>query len=286
MDSTSATILAVSLMIIMLGMGLSLTIDDFKRVLKYPKAVALGLLNQIILLPLIGFVLASTFGVEPYIAVGVMILAACPGGPTSNLLTNLAKGDVALSVTLTAVNSLITIITIPLIVNLGLNTFMAEDTAISAPTDTIIKSLIMVIAVPLAIGMIINKIKPTIAAKIDKPVRIFSATILFVIIIALVLKLGEELIGFFASALVITLALNVLTMLTGFFSSKLAKLDFKQSLTISLESGNQNGTLAITLAIAVLQNEALTIVAAVYSLIMYGTAIVPIFIGLKRAKSA
>lgn len=286
MDSTAATILAVSLMIIMLGMGLSLTVEDFKRVLKFPKAIALGLINQIILLPLIGFALAGFFKVEPHIAVGIIILAACPGGPTSNLLTHLAKGDVALSVSLTAVNSLITIISIPLFVNLGLNAFMAEDTSIAAPTGSIVQTLLMVIAIPLGIGMTINKLKPTIASKIDKPVRVFSATILFVIIIALVLRLGEQLVGFLTSALLIALALNVTTMLVGFFSSRLAKLSFRESLTISIESGNQNGTLAITVAVAVLQNEAFAIAAAVYSLIMYGTALIPIGIGNKQATKA
>ena len=280
MDNTSATILAVSLIIIMLGMGLSLTVADFKRVLKFPKAVAVGLLNQIVLLPLIGFVLVLS--VDPEIAMGVMLIAACPGGPTSNLLTNLAKGDVALSVTLTAINSLITIVTIPLIVAFSMNHFFAEEAAVSSPAGEIIKTLIVVIAFPLALGMLINKLAPKLAAKADKPVRIFSATLLAIIILALVAKFGMSLFDYFASALVITLALNILTMATGYFSAKVGQLDFRQRLTIAIESGNQNGTLAITIAVAVLQKPEFTIPAVVYSLIMYGTALVPIRIGTRN----
>ena len=146
MDNISTIILAASLFIIMLGMGLSLVIADFKRILIYPKAILVGLTNQLIILPLIGFAIASLFPLRPEIAIGIMILAACPGGATSNLISHLAKGDIALSVTLTAFSSLITIITIPFIVNFSLLYFLSEDQAIQLNViETIIQILVIII---------------------------------------------------------------------------------------------------------------------------------------------
>ncbi|RKN11753.1 bile acid:sodium symporter family protein, partial [Aquimarina sp. BL5] len=145
MDNISTIILAASLFIIMLGMGLSLVIDDFKRILIYPKAILVGLANQLIILPLVGFLLASVLSLEPEIAIGIMILAACPGGATSNLISHLAKGDIALSVTLTAFSSLITIITIPFIVNFSLLYFLSEDQTIQLNViATIIQILVII----------------------------------------------------------------------------------------------------------------------------------------------
>lgn len=286
MDTTATIILVAALFIIMMGMGLSLTIDDFKRVLKYPKAVLIGFLNQIILLPFIAYLLIGLFNVDPNIAVGVMILAACPGGPTSNLLTHLAKVDTALSVTLTAVNSIVTIITIPLIVKFGLAEFMSDNTQIDAPIGKIAGSLIVVIAIPLTLGMLIKKYSSQFAAKMDKPVRIASALVLLLVIVGLMIKERANLGPYFEKSWAIVLSLNLLTMLIGFISAKLGKLSFKQALTISIESGNQNGTLAIHVAVVSLARPDLAIAAAVYSLLMYPTASILIAIGNKRAKKA
>lgn len=268
----------------MIGMGLSLTLDDFKRVLKFPMAVLVGFTNQIILLPIIGYLLVMAFNVPTGIAMGVIILAACPGGPTSNLVTHLAKGDTALSVTLTAINSLITIITIPLIVNFGLINFVTENSQIDAPIGKIAGSLIVVIAIPLTIGMLIKRYSNSFALKMDRPVRILSALVLVLVIIGIMIKERSNLVDYFEKALYITLCLNVATMLVGFLTARLTKLSFKQALSISIESGNQNGTLAIHVAVVSLASPEFAIVAAVYSLIMYPTAILPILIGNKRAK--
>ena len=213
---------------------------------------------------------------------GIMILAACPGGPTSNLVTFLAKGDVALSVTLTAVNSVITIFTIPLIVNFGLSEFMVGDMSIAAPTSEIMKSLAIVIAIPLAIGMTIRRYAPGAAAKMDLPVRIASTLILVVVIVGLCIKEKDNLADYFAKSWVIVLCLNIATMTVGFIAAKLARLNFKQALCICIESGNQNGTLAIHVAAVSLLRPDFAIAAAVYSLLMYGTALVPIWIGNRR----
>ncbi len=282
MDNTATAILAISLIIIMTGMGLTLTINDFRRVLKFPKAVFIGFLNQIILLPIIAYLLIGVFDVSASLAMGIMILSACPGGPTSNLLTHLAKGDTALSVTLTAINSLVTIITIPLIVNFSLNEFATESMNISAPIGKIAGSLVAIIAVPLAIGMSLNKYKSSLAAKMDKPVKIASVFILAVIIIGLAIKERHQLLDQIKASWMIILALNITTMLVGFLTAKIAKLSFKQAVTICLESGNQNGTLAIHVAIASLTRPDFAIAGAIYSLMMYFTASVPILYSSKK----
>jgi BASS family bile acid:Na+ symporter len=281
MDNSATIALALSLFIIMIGMGLSLTIDDFRRILKYPLAIFVGFLNQIILLPLLAYLLIVLLSVEAEIAIGLMILSACPGGPTSNLLTHLAKGDTALSVSLTAVNSLVTIISIPLIVNFALAVFATDDMFISAPIGKIIGSLIAIIAVPLTIGMLLKHYKPYFADKMDKPVRIASGAVLVLVIVGLVLKEKDNLIPYLERSWVVVLSLNVLTMLVGFASAKIFKLNFKQAISISIESGNQNGTLAIAIAVSLLARPDFAIAAAVYSLLMFITAIVPVYIGNK-----
>lgn len=283
MDPIAKILLAVSLVIIMIGMGLSLTLNDFKRVLKFPLAVFIGFLNQIILLPIIAYVLILLFKVESDIAIGVMILSACPGGPTSNLVTHLAKGDTALSVTLTAVNSVVTIITIPLIVNFAVSEFSADASTFDTPAGSILGILIAVIAVPLAIGMLIKAKKPAIALKLDKPVRIGSTLVIVLVIVGLVISEREHLVDYLSRSFAITFALNIVTMIIGFFTARLVKLNFKQSLTICLESGNQNGTLAIQVA-GILNNSAYAIPAAVYSLFMYISASIPVAIGIKKNK--
>lgn len=266
-------LLPISLGIIMLGMGLSLTTDDFKRILVYPKAVGIGLVNQLLLLPVIGFVLLKLFPMEtPELAVGIMILAACPGGATSNLISHISKGDTALSITLTAISSLVAVITIPLIVNFGLSHFMAKDSYVPLPVfDTIIKVLIITV-IPVVIGMLIRKKSVFFADKMDKPVKYLSAVILFLIIAAAILKEKENFVHFFAQAGPVSLALNIATLALGFFSAKLFSLNRAQSITVSIESGIQNGTLGIAVAATLLKNPAMTVPPAIYSLIMFMTA--------------
>lgn len=285
MDSSATIVLIISLFIIMMGMGLSLTLKDFKRVLKFPLAVFIGFLNQIILLPIIAYCLIVLFKVDANIAMGILILSACPGGPTSNLLTHLAKGDTALSVTLTAVNSLVTIITIPLIVSFGVNEFMGEAAAIDAPIGKIAGSLVVIIALPLTIGMLLKRYKSDFALKMDKPVRIASSVVLLLVIVGLVIKERAHLAEYLKNAWLIALSLNLATMLIGFLSAKVVRLDFKQALSISIESGNQNGTLAIHIAVVSLARPDFAIAAAVYSLIMFFTAMIPVLIGNKKIHS-
>ena len=284
MDESSTVFLAVSIMIIMIGMGLGLTLHDFRRVGENPKPVLIGLFNQIILLPLIGFVLCLIFKPEPFIAVGLMVLVACPGGTSSNIISLLARGDLPLSISLTSINSLITIFTIPLIVNFSFEFFSASIGAIAPPTKDIFVSLIAVIAVPLAIGMFIKKNAPDFAQRMEGPVRTASSILLALVIVSILVKEWELFKMHFSDTVGILVTLNVITMSIGFFGSKLLKLNLKQAITIAIESGIQNGTLTISLAVITVGKPELAIVAAVYGPLMYLMALVPIGFGARKFK--
>ena len=279
MDNLSTIILAASLVIIMLGMGLSLTLADFRRVLLYPKAIMVGLINQLVLLPLIGFGLVSVLDVTPEIAVGIMILAACPGGPTSNLISHLAKADLALSVSLTAMSSLITIITIPFIINFSLIHFVEEGQIIQLNVLETIAQILVIVVIPVSIGMIIKDKRDDFAKRMAKPVRIASGVVLALVIVGIVLKEKDNFVSYFEQAGHAALVLNLLTMAAGYFTAKLAKLPIKQMRSISIESGIQNGTLAISIAVVLLDNASYAIAPAVYSLIMFVTGAAVIWLG-------
>ena len=285
MDRISTIILASSLIIIMLGMGLSLVFDDFKRIIVYPKAIFVGLTNQLIILPLIGFAIALIFPLRPEIAIGIMILAACPGGPTSNLITHLAKGDIALSVTLTALSSFVTILTIPFIINFALKHFLDEGQMIRLDVVETIMRIFVIIVIPICIGMIIRRFKESFALKMAKPVRKASGFVMALVIIGIVIKERENLIPYFQQAGLVALLLNVTTMMVGYYSSKLFNIKNKRAISISIESGIQNGTLAITIAVVLLGNSEFAITPAIYSLLMFFTGGVAIYLGLKKNKA-
>ena len=271
MTSTAAIVLGASLIIIMFGMGLSLTIDDFKRVVRYPKAMFIGLVNQLILLPAIGFALIFLFPVEPDIAIGLILLAACPGGPTSNLITHLAKGDTALSVSLTAVSSVITVFTIPLVVNLGLLTVLGQGSPFQLEVIQTIGQVFVIVIIPVSLGMLIKAKKSVFADRMDRPVRMASGVVFVLVILGILLKEKANIIPYFEQAGLLALSLNVATMALGFLMAALFGLSREQEVSISIESGIQNGTLAISIATVLLENSAFAIAPAIYGLIMFFT---------------
>jgi BASS family bile acid:Na+ symporter len=275
--------LPFSLAVIMFGMGLSLRIEDFKRILIYPKAVGIGLLNQLVLLPILAFGIAKAFSLPPELAVGLMILAVCPGGATSNLITHLAKGDAALSITLTAFSSVITVFTIPFLVNYSIGYFIPGGEAKQLEVVGTVVSVLVITIIPVALGMLVFAKVPKLAAKLDLPFRRISAIFFVVIVLAAVLKEKENLVRYFVEAGPAALALNVATLALSFGIAKLVKLPFRQGLTIAIESGIQNGTLGITIAATLLMNSVMTIPSAIYSLIMFGTAALVIFFGNYKA---
>lgn len=265
--------LPLSLAIIMLGMGLSLTPTDFKRVILHPRAAAIGFVNQIILLPLVGFLLVLLFGLDNMqLAVGVMVLAACPGGPTSNLISHISRGDTALSISLTAVSSLVAVITIPLIVNLSLAHFMQQGEYIPLPVLGTILRLTLITLLPVSIGMYIRKRAIDFARRMDKPVKIVSGILLFLIIFAAINTNRAIFVQSFQDVGPVALALNMFMLFLGYLSARLFSLSIKQSITISIESGIQNGTLGIMIASTLLHNDVMAISPAIYSLIMFATA--------------
>lgn len=277
--------LPFSLAVIMFGMGLSLRIEDFKRILIYPKAVGIGLLNQLIFLPIIAFGIANLFELPAELAVGLMILAVCPGGATSNLITHLAKGDAALSITLTAFSSVITVFTIPFLVNYSIGYFIPGGEAQQLEVVGTVVSVLVITIIPVALGMLVFAKAPKLASKLDLPFRRISAIFFVIIVVAAVLKEKENLVRYFLEAGPAALALNVATLGLSFGMAKLVKLPFRQGLTIAIESGIQNGTLGITIAATLLMNSVMTIPSAIYSLIMFGTAALVIFFGNYVASS-
>ncbi|MBL4587625.1 MAG: bile acid:sodium symporter family protein [Flavobacteriales bacterium] len=282
----TTVLLPLALGIIMLGMGLSLTLADFKRVVVYPKAVGVGLINQLILLPLVVFALIKLFGLQTELAVGIMILAACPGGATSNLISHLAKGDTALSITLTACSSLVTVLTIPLIVNFAIMEFMPNGESMKLDVMKTVVSVLIITIIPVSIGMLIRAKAAVFSRKMEKPVKIISAVFLTLIIIAAVLKEKDSMLDFFIQAGPVALALNVAMLTIGFYGSKLLKLNARQSATVSIETGIQNGTLGIAVAVTIIGNSEMSIPSAIYSLIMFVTAGVVIYIGNRTIKDA
>lgn len=278
--------LAVSLIIIMFGMGLSLVKSDFTRLFQQPKALIIGLLNQIVLLPIIAFLLISVMKVETDIAIGIMILAACPGGPTSNLITHLAKGDTGLSVSLTVANSLITIFTIPFVIDFALSHFLEANQMIELDKVKTVMQIFVVVVIPVSLGMTLKNYKPAFAERMSKPVKIASAIVLFLIIAGLVASKKEDLIPYLKQAGIAALVLNLLTMFVGIATARIFKLNLAQSFTISIESGIQNGTMAIAIASGILMNENFAIAPAIYSLIMFFTGGILIAIGTSKIKGS
>lgn len=277
MTSITGIILALSLMIIMFGMGLSLVVADFKRIVTYPKAVLVGLFSQIIVLPFIGYLIASSLDLSPTIAISIMLLAACPGGATSNLLTHLAKGDLALSITLTAIASLLSIITIPFIVQFALTHFGNETQVVSLDAITTIKQLLVIVIIPVAIGMLIKAKYSIFADKMEKPVKMASTVIFILVVLGVVFSIRDVIMDYLWEAGLPSIILNVTTMLIGFLLAIIFKLTKPQAISISIETGIQNGTLAITLATISLNNAEYSIVPVVYGLLMFFTGAIIIF---------
>ncbi|MDJ0635287.1 MAG: bile acid:sodium symporter family protein [Xenococcaceae cyanobacterium MO_188.B29] len=276
MESNFLTVvfLPLALFIIMVSMGLGLTLNDFKRISSEPKSVIIGLIAQLVMLPLVGFVLARIFPLTPELAVGLILLATCPGGPTSNMITYLVRGNIALSITLTAISSLITVFTLPLVVNLGMHIFMGSATSLQLPFLKTVMRIAVITIFPVAIGMMLKYHTPQFAAKAEKWVKWVSLFFLALIIFGLLLRERANVLPHFLQVGWVTFTLNVLTMALGYGIATITKLDEGNVKAITVEVGIQNGSLAFTVAStpAFLNNPAMAIPAAIYCLIMYVTS--------------
>ena len=266
----TTTLLPIALGIIMLGLGLSLTVADFTRVARFPKAVVIGLTIQMLVLTVICFGLSILFRLPPELAVGMMLLAAAPGGASANIYSHLARGDVALNITLTAINSLLALLTLPVIISYSMQYFLGADQYIPPPFKKIIE-VGLIIIIPVAIGMLLRSWFPSVAVKMEKPIRIFSILLLLFLVVAAVLQQWQVLAKNFAIVGAACLAFNLISMAVGYGVPLAVKLSEKQAIAIAMEIGIHNGTLAIFIAINVLGNGAMAIPAAIYSLIMFVT---------------
>lgn len=277
-DFLKTVLLPLGLIFIMFGMGLGLTAADFKRVIFSPKAKLVGVAAQMLALPLLAFLIATALRLPGDLATGLMLIAACPGGATSNVITHLSRGDTPLSVTLTAFSSVLTVFTIPIIMSFSMAHFMGGRAVIDLPFGKTLVQLIAVTLLPMVIGMIVHAKCPKFSHRMGRPVNIFSLVFLAVIILAAVLKekdLGAQI----AVAGPAVAALNIGGMLVGFGAAAGFGLPRSQRITIAVEVGIQNATLALAIALGLLESPRIAIPAVVYGLFMFatGTAMIAIF---------
>ena len=268
-------ILPIALAVIMLGMGMGLEPADFRRIGQQPKAALVGLAGQLVVLPIVGFTLALLLPWSmPAFAVGLIILACSPGGATSNLFTFLARGDVPLSISLTAVSSIASVITLPILVNLGLATLMDQSATVRLPILESILQIVAITLVPVAIGMWIRRRFPDAATRAEPAVRALSGVLLAIVVAGVLLKERAIVLDGFVQVGLGALLLNLSTMAIGWWMASAARLGRPQRITISVEVGIQNGTLAIAIASSplMLNSPDMALTPAIYSLIMFGTA--------------
>ena len=266
------TIAPIGLAIIMLGLGASLTLSDFSRVIKNPKDFFIGFVCQLFVLPLVAYLLIIILKVPTEMALGVMLIAAAPGGVTSNVLTKFADGDVALSVTLTAFMSLISIISVPIIVALAIDLFEISYVAKEISMIGISLKMFFVVTVPVIIGMIIRHLTGDLMIRNLKIIQRTSIALFFVVFAAVYIEEWNNIVSFLTRAGTIALILNVVMMIVGFYVAKFFASGVAQQRAISLECGLQNGTLAVFVGTQLFDNVVYMVPTAAYALIMLATA--------------
>ena len=269
MDSGIITIfLPIALAIIMAGLGLELRPQDFKRVAKHPKAVFLALFCQLVILVSIAFVICKLLALPSLLAVGVMLLAASPGGPTANLFSYLYKGDIALNITLTAINSVIAAFTLPVIVNLSIQHFINDGQQLGLQFSKVIQ-VFLIIIVPVCLGMLVRYFSPNVADKLHKPVRTFAVVFLILIIIGAVAKERNSILEYIMQVGLATSLFCIASLLIGYFIPRIFGISSTQARACAFEIGIHNSTLAMTIALTILASTTIAMPAAVYSIFMY-----------------
>ena len=269
MDSGIITILLpLALAIIMIGLGLELTPKDFTRVTKQPKAVLIALFCQLVILVSIAFIICKVLALPALLAVGLMLLAASPGGSTANLFSYLFKGDIALNITLTAINSVIAAFTLPLIVNFAIQHFINDGQEISLQFSKILQ-VFAIIIIPVGIGMLIRHYAPHFTEKLNKPLRIFAVSFLILIIIGAITKERHQILEYLAQVGLATVLFCLCSLLIGYFVPRLLGINSAQARACAFEIGIHNSTLAMTIALTVMASSTVAMPAAVYSIFMY-----------------
>lgn len=272
MDSALITIgLPIPLAVIMFGLGLSLTPADFRRVSQSPKAVGIALACQLLILPLVAFGLVELFGLSPLLAVGFMILAASPGGTTANLYSHLFRGDVALNITLTAINSVIAIITLPLVSGWAIAHFIDESTTIGLQFDKLLQ-VFAIVLIPVLIGMFVRHRSPEFADRMDRPVRTASAVMLLLVVVGAMFTEKENIASYLAEVGLIAALFCVISLSVGYVVPRRLGLTEDQSVACGFEIGIHNSTLAIAMALTVIGNAQMSVPSAVYGVLMFPIA--------------
>ena len=275
-------VLPLALAFIMLTLGLGLTVGDFARLARQPKDFFVGAVSQIVLLPVVGFILVTVWPVAPEIAIGVMIIAAAPGGVTSNLLTAYGRGDVALSISLTAVISLLSVLTIPFIVVFSYEQFIGEAVGGNVSVARTAVSVFLIVTVPVLAGLAIRRYAEAFATRVEPAARRVCAGLFVLVLAGAIIQERDNIVDFYAQAGPITLALNVVMLALAWLLASLFGSGVRQRITISIECGLQNGTLAIAVATLLFGGGAAVIPAATYSLTMFATALVLIYFLRRR----
>ena len=277
-------VLPLALAFIMLALGLGLTFDDFARVARRPRDFAVGALSQIVVLPAVAFILASIWPMAPELALGLMIIAAAPGGVTSNILTAFARGDVALSISLTAVISLLSVITIPVIVVFSYGQFIGEQAGQDISVAGTAIGVFLIVAVPVLIGLSIRRFAESFALRAEPAARGVSAVLFVLVLAGAIVQERSNIVPYFAQAGLVTLVLNLLMMAIAYLLARMFATGPSQRIAIAIECGLQNGTLAIAVAVLLFGGGLAAVPAATYSLIMFVTAL--IYIALLRRGSS
>ncbi|MFD9698540.1 bile acid:sodium symporter family protein [Lentzea sp. NPDC059081] len=260
--------LPLALGLVMFGLGLTLTAADFARVAKYPKAAVIALVCQVVVLPAICLGLVLAFGLKGVLAVGMMLLVASPGGTSANLFSHLAGGDVALNITLTAINSVLAVFTLPLVVGLSMAHFMADDAEVGLQPAKFVQ-VFAIVLVPVALGMLVRRRFEAWALRMNDPVRVASVVVLVLVILAAIAQAYQQLIDNIATLGPVALLLSTISLLIGYYVPKAFKVERGQAIASAMEIGIHNATIAITLALTVLDDETMAIPPAVYGVLMY-----------------
>lgn len=273
MDSALTTVgLPLALAIIMFGLGLDLTPADFRRIGRHPKAVAVALVCQVVVLPAVCFGLVLAFDLDPLLAVGMLLLAASPGGTTANLFSHLFRGDVALNISLTAINSILALVTLPLITNAAIDHFDQGD-SVSLPFGEVVQ-VFAIVLVPVGIGMAVRAARPPFARRMDRPVRIGSAVILALLVLGILIDQRESVTDYLAEVGVVAALFCATSLVVGYVVPRALGVRDDQAIASSMEIGVHNGTLAIFVAVEVLDSTEASVPAAVYSIVMFVLATV------------
>ena len=281
MNVITDVILPLALAFIMFTLGLVLTFSDFARVAKMPKNFLIGLVSQLVFLPLVALIIVFVWPLQPELAIGLILIAAAPGGVTSNILTSFAKGDVALSISLTAVMSLLSVISVPLV--LGISMGLISDNSLGSISLTSIAiSMFLIVTLPVLLGMIFRASLSYLTKRIEKIAKILSTALFVLVLIGAILAERQNLVEYFAQTGLVVLILNILMMTIAYYWAKLFSSGRPQLKAISLECGLQNGTLAIFVGTSVFGGGLYIVPAATYSVIMYLTSLIFIYFIRKR----